>query len=300
MNQYPIRVVSQLTGIPATTLRAWERRYGLLSPSRTAKGHRLYSQADIDLVKQVVQLLKSDHTIGEAIKVIRNPAFNKTNTEVLEGHWAVIQKRLLTAIGQFDDKKLDATYNESLSLYPIDLVTEKAIIPVLQGLDERSKQRENAIAEKRFFSVFLRNKMGARLNHEAFRSNGAKILVACWPKEYDELELLLFCMSALGHGYQVLYLGADLPLSQVAFVAKKAAVSGVLLSSSKPDLWRDSDEQTLQNLLTETLVPVMLGGALANAQQARLTSIGAYTLDIDQAQALRQMRDIVPPFSAKD
>ena len=95
MNHYPIRAISELTGVPTTTLRAWERRYGLLKPSRTAKGHRLYSGEDIDLVKDIVKLLKSNHTISEAIRVIKNPELNTTASIETEGHWAVYQKRMI-------------------------------------------------------------------------------------------------------------------------------------------------------------------------------------------------------------
>ena len=70
MSQFPIRTISEQTGVPTTTLRAWERRYGLLKPSRTAKGHRLYTHQDIELVKSVVSLLKQGHTISEAIRMI--------------------------------------------------------------------------------------------------------------------------------------------------------------------------------------------------------------------------------------
>lgn len=63
---YPIRVVSSETGVNAITLRAWERRYGLLTPKRTAKGHRLYSEADIHLIKQVVSLLNRGIPISQA------------------------------------------------------------------------------------------------------------------------------------------------------------------------------------------------------------------------------------------
>ena len=86
MNHYPIRTISELTGVPTTTLRAWERRYGLLKPSRTAKGHRLYSGEDIDLIKEIVKLLKSNHTISEAIRIIRNPELITLDSSEADDH----------------------------------------------------------------------------------------------------------------------------------------------------------------------------------------------------------------------
>ena len=146
MNHYPIRAISELTGVPTTTLRAWERRYGLLKPSRTAKGHRLYSGEDIDLIKEIVKLLKSNHTISEAIRIIKNPELNADASAVSDGHWAVYQQRMMKSIEHFNEQNLDTTYNEALSIYPIDMVTEEVIIPVLNSLGERWQEREAGIA----------------------------------------------------------------------------------------------------------------------------------------------------------
>ena len=87
MSQYPIRTISEMTGVPTTTLRAWERRYGLLKPSRTPKGHRLYSAQDIELVREIVKLLKSNHTISEAIRITRNPELGGLVSPTSEDHW---------------------------------------------------------------------------------------------------------------------------------------------------------------------------------------------------------------------
>ncbi|HEX5636294.1 MAG TPA: MerR family transcriptional regulator, partial [Gammaproteobacteria bacterium] len=71
MSTYPIRKLAELTGVPAITLRAWERRYGLLKPQRTPKGHRLYSEKDIDLIRNVVSLLNRNMSISEAVRHLK-------------------------------------------------------------------------------------------------------------------------------------------------------------------------------------------------------------------------------------
>ncbi|HPB76338.1 MAG TPA: MerR family transcriptional regulator, partial [Chromatiaceae bacterium] len=62
---YPIRTVSRRTGVPSVTLRAWERRYGLITPTRTEKGHRLYTEADIERVRQVLALIEQGVGVGQ-------------------------------------------------------------------------------------------------------------------------------------------------------------------------------------------------------------------------------------------
>jgi len=299
MNHYPIRAISELTGVPTTTLRAWERRYGLLKPSRTAKGHRLYSSEDVDLVKEIVKLLKSNHTISEAIRIIRNPELRATSSAEVEGHWAVYQQRLLKSIENFNEKNLDTTYNEALSIYPVDMVTREVIIPVMQQLGERWQEREAGVAEEHFFSAFLRNKLGARLHHEARRSRGSRILVSCLPDEYHELGILLFCIAAIGHGYQILYLGTNMPLSQLSKVVERTDVAAILLSGTEPDLWQRDLELELKKTIRSTKIPFMFGGEFSDAHRDRLESLGAYALGSDHVIAMERMESVIPAFSKR-
>lgn len=299
MNHYPIRAISELTGVPTTTLRAWERRYGLLKPERTAKGHRLYSGEDIDLVKQVVKLLKSNHTISEAIRIIKNPELNDVASSEADGHWAVYQQRMLKAVENFNEKSLDTTYNEALSIYPVDMVTEEVIIPVLNTLGDRWQERETGIAEEHFFSAFLRNKLGARLHHESHRSRGNRILVSCLPGEYHELGVLLFCIAAIGHGYQILYLGNNMPPSQLSKVVERTDVSAILLSGTKTGIWQDEVEHELVSTIKLLKIPVMFGGKISEVYKEKLESFGAHVLGSDHVRAMERMETIIPAFSPK-
>ena len=115
---YPIRTVSRVTGVNSITLRAWERRYGLIKPT---KGHRLYSQNDIDLIQQVLELLDKGISIGQVKGYLKGQALKSTD-EKAEDPWSNHQQRMLNAVVRFDTNALDQAYNEALSLYPIDLI----------------------------------------------------------------------------------------------------------------------------------------------------------------------------------
>jgi DNA-binding transcriptional MerR regulator/methylmalonyl-CoA mutase cobalamin-binding subunit len=299
MNAYPIRTISELTGVPTTTLRAWERRYGLLKPERTAKGHRLYGTEDIELVKEIVKLLKNNHTISESIRIIKNPELSPMSGNVTDGHWAGYQERMLKSIEGFNEQNLDKTYNEALSIYPIDMVTEQVIIPVLTTLGEQWQNREAGIAEEHFFSAFLRNKLGARLHHEAQRSRGSKILVSCLPGEYHELGILLFCIAAIGHGYQVLYLGTDMPPAQLPVVVRRTDVAAILISGTRADIWVKELEAELSGILRSIDVPLMFGGELSVACEHEIKKIGGHALGSDHVKALEKMESVIPAFAKK-
>jgi len=288
----PIRMLSELTGVAATTLRAWERRYQLLEPRRTPKGHRLYNPEDVALVKEVVAQLQSGISISEAIRQLRQ-AEPQNPTNEPPSQWPTLQRRLLQAVELFDEAKLDAVYNEALSLYPFGLVSQSLILPVLNTLGERWQQRLNGIAEEHFFSTYLRNKLGARLHHEAARKHGSRLLLACLPGEFHEIGVLLFAIEALAHGYRVLYLGPNVPLSQLPAVAERARAEAIVLSGTSAPLLEVTQQWPA---LQQTTLPVLVGGRFSVEQQAWLNEHGATTLGNASGASIERLMNIVPPY----
>lgn len=297
VNQYPIRTLSELTGIPTTTLRAWERRYGLLKPQRTPKGHRLYSDQDIELIGKISVLLRDNHTIREAMQIVRGADSETAAPASNLDHWARFQQKMLNAVEQFNEQTLDQVYNDALAVYPIDLVTQQVIVPVLKTLGQRWQERDAGIAEEHFFSSFLRNKLGARFHHEAHRSRGRRLLAACLPGEHHELGLMLYCMAAIGRGYRVLYLGADMPVQQLPLVAARTGAAGILVSGSEACEWSEGLREQLQQCLTAVEIPLMFGGEFSDRYAARIADLGGHGLGSDHSQALLLMNNLLPAFA---
>lgn len=288
----PIRLLSELTGVAATTLRAWERRYQLLTPKRTAKGHRLYSQSDVDLVKGVVAKLQNGMSISEAIRQQRQPAA-ANEQQASPSQWPTFQRRMLQAVEQFDEAKLDACYNEALSLYPFGLVSESLIEPVLTALGERWQQRPNGIAEEHFFSAYLRNKLGARLHHEANRKHGNLLLVACLSGEHHEIGILLFAIEAISRGYRMLYLGPNSPLSQLPAVAERAGATAIILSGTAAKL---SDVEAHWPSLENSKLPILVGGRFSVVNESWLKQHGAVPLGVAPGGAIESLLKFAPPY----
>ena len=295
MSSFPIRVLSEQTGVPATTLRAWERRYGLLRPERTPKGHRVYNQADLDTVRRVVQLLETGSTIGKAANIVKSGTSARPERQQQVTHWATYRKRCLQSVEALNDRRLDAVYNEALAIYPIDIVTAQMLLPVLQQLGKEWPQRANGVAEEHFYSAWLRNKIGARMHHEAGRTRGRRLLMACLPGEHHELGILLFGLSAMAHGYRILYLGPDLPLQQVAGAAARAGVAAVLLSGSSQQIASSLRRDILQ-LAKDLEVPLLLGGKVSEELQNTQQTVELALLGTDYAAALERLDACVPPF----
>ena len=287
----PIRTVSSLTGVNAVTLRAWERRYDLIKPVRTPKGHRLYTMADVNLIHQVVALLDRGMSIGQVRRVLDADQARSEPARASPfdgGPWRNDQDRLLRAITAFDESELHAVYNEVLSLYPVDIVTSRLIVPLLRELGERWVQGLGSIAEEHFFSVFLRNELGARFHHLNRDRRGPRLLAACLPGEQHEVGLLLFALAALDRDYRVVVLGPNTPLSELPPVVERTAIQAIVLAGSA-DLAATVIERELPALGQAVTVPVFVGGLVVNRHSDAIAAAGAIPLGDDLNAALRRI-----------
>ncbi|MFO1428949.1 MAG: MerR family transcriptional regulator [Candidatus Competibacteraceae bacterium] len=289
----PIRTVSSLTGVNPVTLRAWERRYGLIKPVRTPKGHRLYTMADVELINQVVALLEGGMSIGQVgqVLVTDNPDPRHPAAEAFDP-WATYQHRLTEAIERFDENTLNAVYTEALSLYPIDIVTSHLIVPLLRELGRRWERAQGSVAEEHFFSVFLRNKLGARFHHHSRDLTGPCLLAACLPGEQHEIGILLFALAAADRDYRLILLGANTPLVELPPVVERANCQGIVLSGSAT-VAEPVIQEELPKLLRQLKVPVFIGGQVTARYGAALNSTGAITLGDDITLALRRVDSLL-------
>jgi len=292
---FPIRTVSEITGVNSITLRAWERRYGLLVPHRTPKGHRLYTQDDIDLIHQTVELLNKGISISQVKnhllpkKIQKKPKKEKA-VEEFPNIWLQYQQRILNAIVRFDNSALMHTYNEILAVYPLDIVTTHLILPISRKLGDRWEKNEGTIAEEHFFTQFLRNKIGARFHHQQLKSNGPKIIAACFPTEQHEVGLLIFCLTAIEQGFDIVMLGSNLPLSELPAVATSTDADGIVLSGTN-ELKKDILDNELNKLIENVDIPVFVGGLISVTSCDTIKTLGALPLGKDFGHALKEINE---------
>lgn len=288
---FPIRTVSTLTGVNAITLRAWERRYGLIKPVRTDSGHRLYTQEDIDAIHRIVALLDKGMAISQVHNALRSTSAapqRAANTDP----WARYREQMITAITQFDEARLEDSYNELLALYPADLVTRHVLLPLLVELGTRWETAVGSVAEEHFFGVYLRNKLGARFHHRYRHNTGPKLLVACLPGERHEVGALLFALAANDAGFRVVLLGGDMPLAELPHAVRRAQCAAIALSGSiepLPELLHES----LPQLVDAVSVPVFVGGLTSIRHRDAIDAAGARALGNDIAAGLKRIGDVL-------
>jgi DNA-binding transcriptional MerR regulator len=282
--QLPIRTLSSLTGVNARTLRAWERRYGLIRPARTPKGHRLYTHADVERIRRVLGLMERGIPISRVSEQLDTPASD--TGVVADGPWRDYLARMAAAIAQFDEPELDRIYDEALSVYPIEKVTILLILPLLVQLGERWEAVSGAIAEEHFFAMHLRSKLGARLQHRMRYAQGPRIVAACAPGEQHELGLLLFALEAQAAGLRTVLLGANTPLPDVAIAQRRSGSQAIVISSST-DPQPGFLEEQLPALVRRAGVPVFVGGHTAHRHRKAIAAAGAIALGVELEDGVR-------------
>jgi DNA-binding transcriptional MerR regulator/methylmalonyl-CoA mutase cobalamin-binding subunit len=290
---YTIGTVSKLTGVGAITLRAWERRYGLIKPVRKDSGHRLYTREHIDQINRITALTQKGMRISQINpemleSVPARDSVSKSDSDA----WREYLNGMIAAIISFDEDRLEEVYNEALSLYSIGVVTRSLLTPLLIELGLRWESKEGSIAEEHFFSFYLRSKLGARYHHRSRGNSGPRILLAGLPGEYHEIGLLIFALTAHEFGYRVIPLGANMPLSELAYVAGKKECAAIILSGAiEPS--EETLIKTLPALVEQSLAPVLVGGLSSVYSCDAINRAGAEALGKDLEHGLKMLQEIL-------
>ncbi|HTE42196.1 MAG TPA: MerR family transcriptional regulator [Steroidobacteraceae bacterium] len=297
---FPIRTVSRLTGINSITLRAWERRYGLIRPVRTPTGHRVYRHEDIQLIRRILVLLDKGIAIGQVQRSLQSISVGDTHGAEpvairqinAETQWTAYRARMVNAITEFDEERLEDIYNETLAVHPIETVTQSLLIPLLRELGRRWETAEGSVAEEHFFGMYLRNKLGARYHHRTRRGYGPKILSACLPGEHHEVGVLLFALTAYEHGLRPILLGANMPLAELPAAAKRAQCKAIVLSGSIAPEHKVIAEE-LPALVAQAGMPVFVGGMASIIEHNAIAAAGAIPLGNDLVPGTRRIQSAV-------
>ncbi|MEJ2764880.1 MerR family transcriptional regulator [Photobacterium sp. MCCC 1A19761] len=130
---FAIKEVSELTGVNAVTLRAWQRRYGLLNPMRTEQGHRLYSQTDIETIRQIVAWLEKGVAISKVRPLLAEPEATDVTLQADE-HKALPLAEITAALFDCQRKKLDQLLIQLMKEYPAELFLKQVVHPVEQAI----------------------------------------------------------------------------------------------------------------------------------------------------------------------
>jgi DNA-binding transcriptional MerR regulator len=226
----PIREIARLTGVNAVTLRAWERRYGLIVPHRTPKGHRLYSNEHVDRVLTILTWLNRGVSVSQVKQLIDDQQAAPPN---VENDWDILRQTLQEAIGALAERRLDDSLNRAMSLYPPRTLCEQLLLPLLASLEQRWQGQFGAQLERVFFYSWLRSKFGARLYHNNRQVSGAPLLLVNQSDLPLEPHLWLTAWLLSSADCPVEVFDWPLPAGELALACEYLKPRAVLLYSSK-------------------------------------------------------------------
>ncbi len=174
MKLYAIREVSELTGIKPVTLRAWQRRYGLIQPQRTATGHRLYSEENVNQIKLIQSWLVKGVAIGKVKALIEGELNVSDNTELLLSEEV---EQVLAAISDLNKAKAEHMISTIFREYPMEIVLAQFFYPVMEAL-ERVKISQRSLQAGLFRSIMLSYLAGIVEAENRFRKNQRALLIS--------------------------------------------------------------------------------------------------------------------------
>ncbi len=252
--RYPIRAVSKLTGIAIDTLRAWERRYGAVTPIRDERG-RMYTDADVARLRLLGGAVESGHSIGrlaglsndELRDLCGTTADTVAESTAVPGRMRLDTTALITALREYDAVGLDQELSRlAATLRPLDLL-QGVLMPVLTLVGDDWHQGRTRIAHEHLMSSTMRNLLGAFLRLYARRDAPVRLLFATPSGERHEIATLGAAMLAASAGLGVSYLGADLPAREIVDSLEPAGAQVLVLglTTAGADKARDRELKTI-------------------------------------------------------
>jgi MerR family transcriptional regulator, light-induced transcriptional regulator len=266
--------LSKRVGVSPELLRAWERRYGLLHPDRSAGGLRLYSPADVERVALMQQHLAAGMAAAEAAALALRGAADEHAAETALPSEA-IRDELAEAVDAFDEPRTQAILDRLLALATLETVLSEVIMPYLQDLGERWQRGKASVAQEHFASSVVRGRLLGLARGWGLGLGPAAVL-ACLPDEQHDLGLIAFGLALRSRGWRIVYLGPDTPIDTVAGVSRRIEPSLVVLNAVSPERVRPVLPQLRALARRHT---VALGGAAAEDRTLEKSGILALTGD---------------------
>jgi MerR family transcriptional regulator, light-induced transcriptional regulator len=315
--RHPIGVVARRTGLKPDLIRAWERRYSAVEPGRSDTRRRFYSDADIERLLLLRRVVNTGRSIGQ-VAGMSNEALQALLDEEpaplppprrglavaqlgeLDGTTESILQLCLAAAQRLDVRELELQIERaSVALSRTNLL-EKLLVPLMQRIGDLWHQGTLRPIHEHVASSVVRSFLGGMRG--AFHTDPAAphLVVTTPARQHHELGALIAAATAAGEGWQVTYLGPDLPPEEIAAAAVQKGARAVALSITYPpdDLLLVDELKKLRRLLGPR-VALIVGGRAASGYNAVLDEIGALQVgDMgDLRQELAALRTI--PASAE-
>ncbi len=295
-------------GVSTHVLRAWENRYGLLQPSRSAGGYRLYGPEDERRVREVIALRDQGVSAVEASRRVLAAERSGTSATAvspgasmadpdsassegdpsLRADPTLLVSQLLDAVAALDEDRAHAVLDTAFLDRSVESAIIDVLVPFFVRVGEAWELGRIGIAQEHFASSLVRRRLGA-LSLTWGVGSGPVAVLACPPGEFHDIILLSFGVLLGRAGWRIRYLGTDTPIPSLASAARMANADAVVLACRRPSgfrahrdalrrlgnehpLWiagRGATPRTVEELDVHVLGPDLVAGVAALTETAR-------------------------------
>lgn len=284
MNKHRIHRVAKLTGLSKDVIRVWERRYGLITPSRSSNRYREYSDEDVALLRFVKAQIEQGATIGGLATEGRESLLARMRlatpfiAEEQKPHDHLLDD-LMVLLDPIDKAGFERKLNGAVAVIPFEEAVRRILLPLQQRIGELWHQGHLSTAIEHYVTKLIQQKLFSVMSQLPVNEFGPRVLIACPEGETHEIGAQAVAYIAATRGCQVYYLGPNLPMSDLMTFCEKISPDLVLLSLTEVR----SEAATLQQIKElEQLAarwPVAVGGQGAHAFEDRLRDTKIELLD---------------------
>ncbi len=274
MQMYRIHRFSKLTGLSTHVIRAWERRYGLVTPVRGANRYRLYNDEDVRLFRYLKSQVDQGTSIGELAEIGREKILEQVQREFV----AVPAEpppsdrligELVQALQENDRAIFERKLNGALAVIPFEEALYRFLLPLQEQVGQLWHDGRIGIGQEHYSSNQIKQKIYSAMNQLRMVEEGPRVVVACPAQEWHEISAMTAAYLCAARGCRVHYLGANLPIPELAKYCDQIQPTYVLLSMSI-DRSEAEAKNIVQELATQVrpIAPVGVGGLSAQTHAA--------------------------------
>lgn len=280
MNTHRIHRVAKLTGLSKDVIRVWERRYGLVKPSRSSNRYREYSDEEVALLRFVKAQMEQGATIGSLAAeghdslVARMHVATPVSVEEQKPHERLLDD-LMGSLDPIDKAGFERRLNGAVAVIPFEEAVQRILLPLQRRIGELWHQGRLNTAVEHYVTKIIQQKLFSVMNQLPVNEFGPRVLIACPEGETHEIGAQAVAYIAATKGCHVYYLGPNLPSSDLVSFCEKIKPDLVLLSLTEVKAETAALQQLkeLEQLATRWSVAVGGQGALAIEDRLRDTKI---------------------------
>jgi len=300
--RHPIGVVSARTGIPQDLLRAWEKRYHAVVPKRGPTGRRLYTDDDIEKLRLLKQAVAGGRRISDVAALGAAELRELVQEDVTEagppipaasqpGEGDDYLESALDALERLDKHRLESALSEATVSLSAPALRQTVIAPLLHTIGDRWREGSMRIVHEHLASAIVRG-MISTIGSGSKSPTAPTIVVTTPAGQRHELGALLAASAAEEYGWNVFYLGPDLPAEEIAAAVRQVNPRAIALSV----VYQNGNLQVQEELrklrrYVDPAIDIIVGGRAVTSLKPFLDDVGIKCVE-DFSQFQSELLDL--------